>query len=62
VREKVRLKARYPAAGAHERHHLTDYALRLRHVDKDESHMAAVERRPRQSRVVRIAFADLDLR
>ena len=33
-----------------------------RAYDKDESHMAAVERCARQSRVIRIALADLDAR
>ena len=60
--EKVRLETCHPAAWTHKRHHLADDALGLRHVDEDEPHVSTVERRSRQPRIVRIAFANLDLR
>ena len=60
--KQVRLEARHPTAGAHKRHHLADDSLGLGHIDKDRSHMGAVERCTRQPRVVCIALAHPDLR
>ena len=59
---RVRLKACHPATRAYEGHHFADDAFRLRYVDQNEAHMGTVERRSRQSRVIRITLADLDLR
>ena len=58
----VRLKACDPATRTNEGHHFADNSFRLRYVDQNEAHVGTVERRSRQSRVICITLADLDLR
>ena len=59
--DRVRLKACHPATRAYEGYHFADDAFRLRYVDQNEAHMGTVERRSRQSSVIRITLANLDL-
>ena len=60
--DKVCLKACHPATRAYKGYHFADNAFRLRYVDQNKAHMGTVERRSRQSRVIRVILANLDLR
>ena len=60
--DRVCLKACHPATRAYEGYHFADNAFRLRYVDQNKPHMGTVERRSRQSRVIRVTLANLDLR